>query len=303
MTPRSALAAKRRIRPGDMEPKIEQPGNSTPRVARKRRLPATTLPEYRESRRGWGLLSTLLHALVIALLIAPAAIHTGDVIERMQGAGGPGPAGGGGGGRRGTGGVERVHYVRVEQAPAAQQAVTPAPVVPPPKPEPKPVVQPPVVKPPEPVIAQKPAISVIASNPIGTTDIAPVAGVGGGTGRDGSGGSGPGTGGGVGSGVGSGRGSGIGRGTGGGTQANYPPTPTELFIPPLPMPDKVRGFHLVAEYDVDSTGRVIDFKFTPTRDGGYNRRLDEVLRSFKFRPGTTPDGTPIRMKAQIIYDF
>ena len=59
----------------------------------------------------------------------------------------------------------------------------------------------------------------------------------------------------------------------------------------------------VAEYDVDSTGKVLDFKFTPTRDGGYNRRLDEVLRSFKFRPGTKPDGTPIRMKAQIIYDF
>ncbi len=88
-----------------------------------------------------------------------------------------------------------------------------------------------------------------------------------------------------------------------GLQANYPPSPTELFIPPLPMPDRVRGFHLVAEYDVDSTGKVIDFNFTPTRDGGYNRRLDEVLRSFKFRPGTKPDGTPIRMKAQIIYDF
>ncbi|MEO7085688.1 MAG: hypothetical protein ABI442_01130, partial [Gemmatimonadaceae bacterium] len=82
-----------------------------------------------------------------------------------------------------------------------------------------------------------------------------------------------------------------------------PPSPTELFIPPLPMPDKVRGFHLVAEYDVDETGKVVDFKFSPTPDGGYNRRLDNVLKNFKFRPGTKPDGTPIRMKAQIIYDF
>lgn len=300
MTRGTALAAKRHINPRGMGLTIQQGGSSAVRATR-RRLPATTLPEYRESRRGWGLLSTLLHALVIALLIAPAALHTGDVIERMQGAGGPGPAGGGGGGRRGTGGIERVHYVRVESAPAAQQAVAPPPVLP--KPEPKPMVQPPVVKPPEPVQIPKPEISVIASNNTGATDIAPVSGVGGGTGRDGSGGSGPGTGGGVGSGVGTGRGSGIGPGTGGGTQANYPPTPTELFIPPLPMPDKVRGFHLVAEYDVDSTGKVVDFTFTPTRDGGYNRRLDEVLRSFKFRPGTKPDGTPIRMKAQIIYDF
>jgi hypothetical protein len=28
-----------------------------------------------------------------------------------------------------------------------------------------------------------------------------------------------------------------------------------------------------------------------------------VLKSFKFRPGTTPNGIPVRMKAQIIYDF
>ena len=105
------------------------------------------------------------------------------------------------------------------------------------------------------------------------------------------------------SGIGTGRGSGIGPGTGGGTQTDYPPSPTELFIPPLPMPDKVRGFHLVAEYDVDETGKVVDFKFTPTRDGGYNRRLEDVLKSFKFRPGTKPDGTPVRMKAQIVYDF
>ena len=68
-------------------------------------------------------------------------------------------------------------------------------------------------------------------------------------------------------------------------QANYPPSPTELFIPPLPMPDKVRGFHLVAEYDVDSTGKVVDFKFTPTRDGGYNKRLDEVLRELQVPSG------------------
>lgn len=260
------------------------------------------LPEQRESRRGWGVLSALLHVLVIALLITPAAIHTGNVIERPQGAGGAGPAGGGGGGRRGTGGVQQVHYIRVQPVNVAAQTVTPPPVVP--KPPPKPVVQPPQIKPPEPqIVEQKPEIKLEAPKQLATIEPAQVPGVGGGTGRDGSTGNGPGSGGGVGSGIGPGRGSGIGPGTGGGTQANYPPTPTELFIPPLPMPDKVRGFHLIAEYDVDSTGKVLDFHFTPTRDGGYNKRLDEVLRSFKFRPGTTPDGVPIRMKAQIIYDF
>jgi hypothetical protein len=167
-----------------------------------------------------------------------------------------------------------------------------------PKPQP---VPPPVVKPPEITPEVKADLKVeLAKMPEAS---APASGVGGGTGRDGSAGSGPGSGGGFGSGIGTGRGSGTGPGTGGGTQANYPPSPTEMFIPPLPMPDKVRGFHLVAEYDIDSTGKVVNYTFTPTRDGSYNRRLDDVLKSFKFRPGTKPDGTPIRMKAQIIYDF
>jgi len=273
---------------------------SAPAFARRRSLPATGLPVRRDDRRGWGFLSALLHVLVIALLITPIATHEGLVTERPQGAGGPGPAGGGGGGKRGTGGVqEQVRYVRVAPPPAP--ALTPQiAVVPPPVVKIQPVVTPPL-KPleitPEAKAEPKIELAKIAEA------TAPVAGVGGGTGRDGSAGSGPGSGGGVGSGIGTGRGSGTGPGTGGGVQTNYPPSPTELFIPPLPMPDKVRGFHLVAEYDVDSTGKVLDFKFTPTRDGSYNRRLDEVLRSFKFRPGTRPDGTPIRMKAQIIYDF
>ena len=130
-----------------------------------------------------------------------------------------------------------------------------------------------------------------------------IAGAGGGSGRDGSAGNGPGRGGGVGSGVGTGRGSGTGPGTGGGTQANYPPQPIELFLPPYPIPDNVKGFHLVAEFDVDSTGRVLSMDFTPTPNRGYNRRLGDVFRSFKFRPGTTPDGTPVHMKAQIVVDL
>jgi protein TonB len=244
-------------------------------------------------------LSFLLHALLVALLITPMTNHEGVVIEKPQGAGGAGPAGGGGGGTRGTGGVrEKVTYVKVTPPPAPQQVAVIPPVVQPPPPV---VVPPPeVVKPPEPTPEAKPEAKVEAPKVDAT---APIPGTGGGTGRDGTTGTGPGSGGGTGSGIGTGRGSGIGPGTGGGVQADYPPSPTELFIPPLPMPDKVRGFHLVAEYDVDSTGKVVDFKFNPTRDGGYNKRLEEVLKSFKFRPGTKPDGTPIRMKAQIIYDF
>src|SRR5512143_2096556 len=107
---------------------------SVSRSARHRSLPAVGLPVKREDRRGWGLLSALLHMLLVALLITPLtpfASHEGIVIERPQGAGGLGPAGGGGGGRRGTGGVqEHVRYVQVAPpAPKPQSAVVPPPVV------------------------------------------------------------------------------------------------------------------------------------------------------------------------------
>lgn len=296
MTPR-AHAAARLI---EMNQPAEPNRGPQSVAARKRSIPHTGFPVVREDRRGWGLLSALLHLLLIFLLITPFASHMGLVVETPQGAGGAGPAGGGGGGRRGTGGVrEKVQYVAVAPPVKAAPAVVPPPVVTPP---PQPVIPPPqaVTPPPTPTPEAKPEAKVEAPKVEAT---APTPGTGGGTGRDGTAGIGPGSGGGVGSGVGTGRGSGVGPGTGGGVQQNYPPTPVELFIPPLPMPSKVRGFHLIAEYDVDSTGKVLGFNYTHTPDGGYNKRLEDVLKSFKFRPGTTPDGHPIRMKAQIIYDF
>jgi hypothetical protein len=92
-------------------------------------------------------------------------------------------------------------------------------------------------------------------------------------------------------------------GTSTSTEKNHPPSPTELFIPPLPIPDLVRGFHFVADYDIDESGKVVRFSFTPTPDDGYTKRLEDVLKSLKFRPGTSPDGTPVRMKGSVVYDF
>lgn len=268
------------------------------RSRRPRRLPATGLAVKNDNRRAGTIASVLIHLLIIFLIVTPFATHTGVVIEKPQGAGGPGPAGGGGGGKRGTGGaLERVQYVQTAPPPAP----TPVAVIPPPTPIPLPViVPPPIAKPPEPTPDVRPDLKVDVKPAEAT---APVVGVGGGTGKDGTNGTGPGTGGGTGSGNGTGRGSGNGPGTGGGVQANYAPTPTELFIPPLPFPSKLRGFHLVAEFDVDENGKVVDWKFNGTGDGGYDRRLNDVLKATKFRPGTTPAGVPIRMKTQIVYDF
>jgi protein TonB len=240
--------------------------------------------------------SVALHVVVAVLLVVPFSRHV--VTPILQGAGGPGPAGGGGGGRGGTGGAtqptrnEQLRYIRVApDAPLAPESVVaPArPVVPP-----KPIESPPPTPTPRPDTAA-------AAKPQPTPDIAAAPGSGGGSGSDGTTGSGPGSGGGTGTGVGTGRGSGVGPGTGGGTQANYPPLPVEMFLPPMPIPDRLRGFRMIAEFDVDETGRVVSFTFTETKDGGYNRRLRDVLRSIRFRAGSRPDGTPIRMKAQIEY--
>src|SRR5690242_3001465 len=89
----------------------------------RRRLPATRLPAVREDRRGWSVLSVALHVLIIFLIVGDVALHTADVKEIPQGAGGPGPVGGGGGGHRGTGDQSPVHFIRVAAA-ALQPAVT-----------------------------------------------------------------------------------------------------------------------------------------------------------------------------------
>jgi protein TonB len=259
------------------------------------------MPMRDVGRRAGAVVSIVVHALIIFLLIVPFFMPH-SVIQRMQqGAGGAGPAGGGGGGMRGTGGEvrEKIQFVRVSPTPVPTPATLP-PVVPPPKPTPTPKVEPPKPAPVQPPAMPKPQSAAPAA-PVTVASAEP--GAGGGSGADGSAGAGPGSGGGVGSGVGTGKGSGTGPGTGGGTQANYPPTPIEFFLPPMPPPSSVRGQHFTAEFDVDSTGRVLAFDFTPTRDGDYNKRIAQVLRQMKFRPGTGPDGSPLRMKAQVGYEF
>jgi protein TonB len=264
----------------------------------RRYRPPVGIPKGRENQRVAVVVSVALHVIVALLLIVPFATHV--VTPILQGAGGPGPAGGGGGGRAGTGGAsqpsrnEQLRYIQVapEAPPAAEPVVTPAP---------RPLVPPKPIEIPGPTPPRPRPDTAAAARPQTTPDVAAAPGAGGGSGTDGTSGSGPGSGGGTGTGVGTGRGSGVGPGTGGGTQANYPPLPVEMFLPPMPIPDRLRGFRMIAEFDVDETGRVVSFTFTETKDGGYNRRLRDVLRSIRFRPGSRLDGTPIRMKAQIEY--
>lgn len=224
-----------------------------------------------------------MHALILFLILAPIVGSSDFTRPDVLGGGGPGPAGGGGGGNNGAAlGQERLQFVQVRSDPTVMPKVTPA-TVPPVKPkQPTPQVESPITP-----------TQQVATTPVTTPS------TGEGAGNAGTAGAGPGTGGGVGSGEGTGRGSSIGPGTGGGPGKDYPPTVRDLFIPPMPAPSAVKGFHMKAFFDVDEKGNARLLGFNPTRDGDYNKRVAEVLKSMRFRPGVRADGTPMRDTAEI----
>jgi protein TonB len=278
---------------------FERAGQGKPRHAwhRARGLPALGIPIKQRRRRLATVVSVVIHFLVVWLLLRPEALTNinPDLILPPGTGGGEGPAGGGGGGTRGSGGVK---YVQV--APPPVTPPTPAPVVPPVQPVlevPKPIIT-------EPVLPQMEIPKLATTDPKAEVKVqSPIIGVGGGTGNDGTRGNGPGTGGGIGSGIGTGRGSGVGPGTGGGPGDNYVPTLIEMPLLPMDTPAKVKGFLLKVVFEIDEKGKVVDFQFTPTRDGDFNRKIRDVLRTFKFRPAVTPDGTPIKGKYPFEWNF
>jgi protein TonB len=279
---------------------LNQISSFDPSTAPRRPLrPLHGIPD-RDKRGAAGfVMSALLHLLVLAMLLLPALLARQLNLPLETGGGGPGAAGGGGGGTGGTGGAEvvrteRLRYLHV--APAAP--ATAAPVMPPVEKvekKPEPVVEKPPEPVPEPVVTPAPPSPSTVSAGVAV----PVPGMGGGSGNDGTAGNGPGTGGGIGSGIGTGRGSGIGPGTGGGDGDIYPPQVTNLAILPIPVPAKVRPYKLVAYFDVDEKGNAKLISFNPSKDGGYNRKIREMLAEVRFRPAVRQDGTAVRDTAWI----
>lgn len=265
--------------------------------------PPIGIPLPRQQTLRGAVASVLIHAIIVALIVSPFMVK--PLMDATEGAGGPGPAGGGGGGRGGTGGrttAEQLQYLQV--VPPAPAPAVIAPVVPPIIPPIVPPVVPPVVPPPvtPPVVAPPTAQALPAA--VAPADVAPTAGTGGGSGTDGTSGNGPGSGGGLGTGVGTGTGSANGPGTGGGPGTVYPPTPIFAPIPPLPAPERIKPYHGVATFDVDSTGRVIAFELVqPSKDRGYNNRVKQMLAELRFRPGVrASDGVPVRSTGRVEFD-
>jgi periplasmic protein TonB len=267
--------------------------------------PPIGMPISSEGAWRGAVVSILLHILLVLLLLAPAVVAQKTLFDAETGAGGAGPAGGGGGGTGGTGGrtvEERIQYIDI--APNAIPALLPEvpttlpePVIVPP---PEPVVTPPPPPPPaavDPPKVETPPVAVPA--PAAPAAASAIPGTGGGSGNDGTAGNGPGSGGGVGSGVGTGRGSGIGPGTGGGDGNIYPPTPTQMLLPPSDPPDRITPYTVIALFDVDEKGRVIKFEFNESKDRDYNKKVKAMLADIRFRPATTLEGVAIRAVARI----
>ena len=108
----------------------------------------------------------------------------------------------------------------------------------------------------------------------------------------------------MGSGVGTGRGSGSGSGTGAGDDDSdiYPPAVVALPILPLPVPGKVRPYKLVAYFEVDTLGHSKLLSFNPSNDGGYNKRVREMLSEIRFRPAVRGNGRPVLDTAIVTAD-
>lgn len=243
-------------------------------------------------RLGFGV-SIALHGLILLLIIAPFASEKVRETLIPAGAGGPGPAGGGGGGSGGSGGVpmtERLRYIQVAPAPPAADAITP------------PVEEKKVEPEPEPE-RKEPEIRIDTDIPQPSLDVSTRIGIGGGTGSDGSRGTGPGSGGGTGTGQGTGTGSSTGPGTGGGDGDIYSARPKQIFLPPHPRPERVKGTTVVVYFDLDERGRVLNIESTLTRDREYNRRLREALASTEFTPAHKADGTPVPSRYPLVFEL
>ena len=56
---------------------------------------------------------------------------------------------------------------------------------------------------------------------------------------------------------------------------------------------------MIANFDVDSTGRVLDFKVNESPDGSFNRQLVSVLRTYRFRAHSMYDPDLYREKTEV----
>jgi len=245
------------------------------RALRTRQAPVIGrgIPRSRRSRSS-PLVAFLVHVGFGLLILRIAPTRNLDY-EAPAGPPGTDDRLGGGGG----GGGAQIRFVALAPPPPPPPPVA---VVPPPP------VPPPVVETPTPIPFPSPADT---TPPKPTADSANGSGPGSGTGAGSGSGSGTGTG--TGSGKGSGTGPGQGPGSGAGGRA-IPPEPRQLILPPPDIPKLLRGVTISVTFLIGPEGRVDHVRFSPEPDDrGFARKLEEVMRNYRFRPARGTDGLPV----------
>ncbi len=250
------------------------------------------VPRTRRSPAG-GVVALLVHVVLALLIIRVAPIQLADFRD-ASGLVDRGQSGGGGGG----GGQVRIVALPAFEAPRAASVTVATPVPPPVAPVPLPTPIQPEVREPEP--------TVVAAIP-DTVPSAPAAGQPSGSGTGSGTGTGTGTGSGSGSGRGDGDGSGVGSGKGpgiGGTGSARPPEPRQLILPPADVPKSLRGVTLAVTFLVDQLGGVEEVIITPPpSDRGFGKKLEDVMKHYRFRPARAPDGVPVAGRLTVALTF
>lgn len=82
-----------------------------------------------------------------------------------------------------------------------------------------------------------------------------------------------------------------------------PPEPRQLIIPPE-FPRSMRGLEIAVIFEVTDDGRVLRVAFDPAvPDRGYARRLEAVMRDYRFRPARDETGRPVPGTARVVLTF
>jgi hypothetical protein len=76
--------------------------------------------------------------------------------------------------------------------------------------------------------------------------------------------------------------------------AGRPPEPRQLILPPFDYPPVMRGRTIAVTFFVLVDGRVDRVVFSEEiPDRGYAKKLETVLRAYRFRPARSPEGAPV----------
>lgn len=242
-------------------------------------VPPPTLRLPRARRSPLAAAGSLVGHVILLLLVFGVA-RAGQPLVQQDGEDYLSPDGGGGGG----GGGQQVALLALP-APEVPEA-KPVPVV-----ERTEVPQPVVTPPPVEMPTEIPPLTL--EDPPAPLDTIPR------TADSAATGGGPGTGGGVGTGAGTGTGPGVGPGSGPGSGGGTgglarPPEPRQMILPPFDYPRTMRGRTIAVTFFVEDDGRVARVTFAPeVPDRGFAKKLEDVMRAYRFRPARSAEGGPI----------